>query len=516
MSITEINVLLEKIIENRYEDRKAQRQMCEELYSLAQEKNDEVLMGKALFYKGEAIYLEDPNEAEESLKRAIEILEKGTEYEVVARAYNMLGIIVNNRDNYSLSLEYFLNCEQVCAEHDLKYIDGMCSSNIGVIFQFLEAYDQAIPFLQKGIECFSDESSYAYSKENAVSITANLFVCYAKLKDFDNVFKCLDLMRENEQYIEPHFVFPLFESLFYAFTGKQKLRAESITAAVEEALKIDNVSQDIDSFENLCDFLYEQREYELLMRVIDFLDEVLDPDSFPKLKIKLIKYRLEYIEKDNDYQEYVRWSKEYVRIYGLVSNNYHQSILDSAMLRLDVKKHKAAEAEFKLKARIDNLTNVLNRAGFHHYAEKIFFRAITSKQPIGAFIIDIDYFKQINDGYGHSYGDECLKQVANVLLQFKSNECAVGRYGGDEFVILRYGMDASSIEEMARTIKADVEALGLEAKDSRVSDILTLSQGVYWGIPDENDTIMTFMETADQALYEVKKNNRDGYKVRTK
>ena len=157
-----IEDLLHKIKENRFEDADLQTRLCDELYKVASEKSDLNLMGMALFYKGETIFLNDQNYASKILKRSISYLNEEESPELVARAYNMLGLAVSNKEDFSFGLNYFLTCLKVCDKYDQKHVKGISSCNIAVLFQMIGSYDDAIEYFQKGLEIFEgDENEMA-------------------------------------------------------------------------------------------------------------------------------------------------------------------------------------------------------------------------------------------------------------------------------------------------------------------------------------------------------------------
>ena len=83
----------------------------------------------------------------------------------------------------------------------------------------------------------------------------------------------------------------------------------------------------IDTYQHLCDFLFELKEYDALLEVLDLIERKTNPTTLPRIRIQLLKYRLYCIESKRDFEEYSKWSKEYVRTYEILTDKYHRSVL---------------------------------------------------------------------------------------------------------------------------------------------------------------------------------------------
>jgi diguanylate cyclase (GGDEF)-like protein len=125
-------------------------------------------------------------------------------------------------------------------------------------------------------------------------------------------------------------------------------------------------------------------------------------------------------------------------------------------------------------------------------------------------MLDIDYFKQFNDIYGHQAGDDSLKKVAACLRQnVRRAGDLVARYGGEEFVVVLPNTDLEGAREVADAMNRTVGAMNLRHKGSLGRDHLTISAGVASGIPCRSNSPAELLEKADQALYRAKKAGRD-------
>ena len=111
-------------------------------------------------------------------------------------------------------------------------------------------------------------------------------------------------------------------------------------------------------------------------------------------------------------------------------------------------------ARLEAEARIDKLTGVLNRRGFDERAQLELERARREGRSVGAVSFDIDYFKRVNDEWGHEVGDRVLVRLGAVLRAQTRGADVVGRMGGEEFVILLPGTDVAQAEAWAATARS--------------------------------------------------------------
>ena len=156
----------------------------------------------------------------------------------------------------------------------------------------------------------------------------------------------------------------------------------------------------------------------------------------------------------------------------------------------------------------DALTGLANRRHFDLYLKQEWSRALRQSQPISMVMLDIDYFKAFNDAYGHPGGDQCLKQVAQVLEQVVRRPTdLVARYGGEEFaLVLPDTQDAAAVAEACRVA---IQALGIVHEFSDVASVITISAGVCSLVSTTQMSHELLIQQADNALYEAKEAGRN-------
>jgi len=189
---------------------------------------------------------------------------------------------------------------------------------------------------------------------------------------------------------------------------------------------------------------------------------------------------------------------------------------DHDKLQKVAKKLKIVNKKLESVSYTDTLTTLHNRRYFNFIYARELKRAKRSKNYISFMMIDIDFFKQYNDTYGHLAGDEALKKVAKVLKSsFKRPSDYLFRLGGEEFGVLLSGTDASNTALLARHLCENIKKAHIEHKNSSVSQYLTLSVGVACCIADNALDDAVLLSRADEMLYKAKETGRDRYIITT-
>jgi len=182
--------------------------------------------------------------------------------------------------------------------------------------------------------------------------------------------------------------------------------------------------------------------------------------------------------------------------------------LEMNRLLRDLKKSKKQLARLASK---DPLTGLFNRRYFKVYSKNIISHAKKTFKSIGLIMLDIDDFKVINDTYGHSVGDIVLVAISNMLQSLVDKKDILCRYGGEEFVVLLPNKNLEDTKELACSIKEELESLYIPYNDSNIS--ITSSIGLSMVDTNNEDRIESAIDRADDALYYIKENGKNGIKV---
>jgi len=158
----------------------------------------------------------------------------------------------------------------------------------------------------------------------------------------------------------------------------------------------------------------------------------------------------------------------------------------------------------------DALTGVYNRRMFDSVMEVEWANAKRNRQPLSLLMLDIDYFKQYNDFYGHIHGDECLKRVAKELNKVATrSRDFFARFGGEEFIIVLPETDEKAARMIAERCRSLIFKAQIPHEKSLVSQMLTVSIGVSTIIPIHSDEAINFIAAVDRQLYQAKETGRN-------
>jgi diguanylate cyclase (GGDEF)-like protein len=168
-----------------------------------------------------------------------------------------------------------------------------------------------------------------------------------------------------------------------------------------------------------------------------------------------------------------------------------------------------AYAKLENVSRTDDLTGVANRRCFDLWIEQSLRESAQRGQSLALLLIDVDYFKAYNDGYGHLAGDQCLHQVAAMLSYVLDGTTArLARYGGEEFVVILVDTDRDAAAAIAERLRLAIQARGLEHRYTNMG-LVTISIGVAACVPNRLTVADDLIAPADVALYSAKRLGRN-------
>lgn len=231
----------------------------------------------------------------------------------------------------------------------------------------------------------------------------------------------------------------------------------------------------------------------------------------------ILKYYLAYCAPIMLFSLYVQYVD---KSYYLMAIFFFYSLLLSMTARNFRKQNnfiieqqiKLIDANNKLEALAtkDALTNLPNRRAFENLFRNEWERHLRSKKHLSLMMLDVDYFKNYNDHYGHSKGDECLRSIANIIQKslLRPSDVAA-RYGGEEFIIILPETSKEGALEVAERIHYNLKVMNIPHEYPRPDSRLTVSIGIATLIPESGKNSKVLQLLADRELYKAKANGRN-------
>lgn len=167
----------------------------------------------------------------------------------------------------------------------------------------------------------------------------------------------------------------------------------------------------------------------------------------------------------------------------------------------------AMREDLRTRATHDSLTGLWNRQATLDSLAREMDRVKREKKPCGLILADVDHFKHINDCFGHEAGDDVLKEIATNMKDAVRPYDIVGRYGGEEFLIVAPGCNSQTIVDRAEELRTRIENKSIRTASGCIS--ITISMGAIAFEPGSDHTFKTLIKSADEALYHAKRGGRN-------
>jgi diguanylate cyclase (GGDEF)-like protein len=207
-----------------------------------------------------------------------------------------------------------------------------------------------------------------------------------------------------------------------------------------------------------------------------------------------------YVDLLSEYKKLFRQTQRLVKMSDRMQHSLNT-------LNAELQEHKEILSRMSY---VDGLTSIANRRRFDECLESEWKRALRAGSSLALIILDLDYFKQFNDHYGHGAGDECLIQVAQALdSSVKRPGDLVARFGGEEFAVLLPETDYDGAFRVASKLQKNIEHLAIKHEYSAVAQFVTVSIGVALIVPGAEHSLQQLIEEADKQLYAAKRAGRN-------
>ena len=493
---------------------------CNMLDEYAIENRSEYLKGFCAFYRGYRSYADA--ELEDSiayLSEAINRLITGEDWPLAARAYNAMGNIADFQGDTSLAIDCYMKGLSLSREHEIPKMEYDILSNIASIFITLGDPAQAVEMLRECDRLKGRMGGIPAASE--IVVCANLCQSYLHLGRTEKAEQQLELLKilckEDQSNINEISVC-ILEADLYNATGNTQARDAAISRLANQKLSSMNVFNALAELYRHCMLLLDLGKFPEFIAMIDRIDFLV---SGPTVEKQILELRLTYYEKTGDKVNYANTAAQYYAVARRNEAERNKVISHNIITRMRLEEEETRRKEVELsnlmlkqKSEHDALTGMNNRHKLNELSELAFHKAYLNGTPLTVEILDIDCYKEFNDNYGHQAGDECLIRIADAIRSMEEyTGVHTARYGGDEFVIIYEEYSKKDVEKMAKRLQDRIYNLNIEHRHSKVSDRVSISQGLFHKIPSGLNKTWDFLYGADMALYIVKNRGKNNYYI---
>lgn len=518
----------EQVLQLKEEIRKSSRlpgrrmeRLLSALLKEAKALQDDALLGYVYFYYADRYYFMRPDYPafRRNLKKSIHHLLQTDDRERLGFSYNLVAIDAHNSGNYTIAYHYYLAARRLGAETRQSLLLAGVSANIGRLLTSLGYYDLAENYLAESLDEMPGAQSSPMFLRNMIIINylrgSNCLFRKKKRDAQGYLSKMKQYMAMQDEAAAKAFRLPylFLQARIFVSSGEN----EALTPVLREMAAIferEPVLYDyMEDIFYLCNPLLEESRLDEVKKLIDRCVGKIEHCGITHVERLFFELRLKYDQaaghKNKVFDDLRELNERLIRQTDEQNErSLHAIELSSIMTDLRTRnKQTIRENEIlKQQADTDALTGLPNRYAMNDMLDEVFERSCRSKKTLCIGILDVDYFKEYNDTYGHQAGDVCLNAIAGSLRKLSAGKdvfCA--RYGGDEFVIICENTDQKRAAEIARTLNEDISSCMIRHKLSHISDFVTVSQGYCCDIPDDGMKIWDYLAEADKALYAVKK-----------
>lgn len=499
---------------------------CQRILEHAAETKSDALFGIGYYCFAE--YYWDKKDAEQTMRCLGECMKYFCDAELqkyLPRVYNMMGVVADSTDNRLMALSYYYTCLQYANLYQDAYIHGMANYNIAYILIRMKHYADAKEHYYSAIEYLEKSEETIPQRRNLIQCMVYCGFCHLMLNEWQEALALMDRIQDARKKASEG-EYPRLSLLAFAAACEKvkENHALSIQLAdqLQEAFERDENPKEMQEMVViLADLMVKMKSYKRMERLIDLLDEKRIEKN-AAVYLDLYPFKSRYLLNNNRVEEYVEYTKRYLTLYSKRQQDSKAVMarileLQERLSREEMERKDILAYNRKLEsiALYDSLTGLANRNYLNEYLSQRFEEACANQTLIGVELMDIDFFKEYNDTYGHLAGDTCIKAVAEVLKDVENESVFCARYGGDEFMLVYSGMTAHEIHDVAETIQKGVRMLNIPHVGSECENKVTVSQGIFVKVPEEQNREWDYNSMADTVLYEAKRQGRNRYHIAT-
>lgn len=496
------------------------QELIQALYKDGKRDQNEASIAFALYAQGIALL------NEMSIQAALEKLEEARKHAVLAepkkteiRIIFGIALCLLFQQNYEESLEHFLNYMRLCYQHkdefDLKIHTAL--NNVGELFRILGEYDTALQYYMEAQE-LCDDSDLDF----LMVLKPNIANTYIRLKDPDQARRYLQEM-ESLAVIAKGSQDDFMIRQTYGHLAHLEGDLEKADRLLNEALNYYRkrsiytcIMEQNAVYEDLYEVYQKRGRWakgeDLLMEAINYTQK----NKFWLLHIHYLGLLANHFEESHEstkaYDTLRRFYKSQTKFEEIRRTRKIRNI----ELRIEMDQLRKEKSELHSISHLDRLTGIYNRRALQEDFEQLMRgELVLENDHLAALLLDVDYFKEFNDQYGHLQGDHCLQMIASVLKGLAEEFGGkTYRYGGDEFLLMLEDAPREVCKQVANELLKRIQDLKIHHDHSYISPYISVSAGMLRAEAKVFEDFDRAFLLLDEALYIAKRKGRNCVEIK--
>lgn len=494
--------------------------LCNELLDLANQSDDVYAVAFANTYLADSLISQRKHSiCFQYLKKAELISEEYHYHELLQQIYITGGLYYKAHFDDITAVKYYIDAYNLAVEFN-KYDDIIVAlNNVSDLFASKKDYAEALSYLKRAHAVFIKKGNIVDCEQNLVVIL-NLIQLYI-LNDQLNVAQ--DIYHQYESQIT---AYPQDERSDAMISSclLHLAHAESNSEAVGQLLDhllhdcFQNMEDKIISFivfSSIFEILLTRKDCERCEQLLAKMGELcMNDDLEQQLSFHLcwIHFAETFHLEDSLILAYKQYYLLQKMVNDLDNKTKSESMKEKILLNHMIQEQELMKQERRIleaKINIDELTQLYNRTYFNQLC--ITMKKNPGVHNIGFVLVDVDYFKEYNDFYGHFQGDQLLKKIAHALDENGDSRFFAARFGGDEFICLCVNVESFEVHDYLTRVYLQLNNAHIEHTCSSISNIATVSSGFAIFKNDEDFDIDSYITLTDAAMYKAKEKGRNAF-----
>ena len=480
-----------------------------DLFDMAQESGNEDLRNYASCTLGDALC------ANNEFAQAIYYLTAGLqgilntdEYALICRCYNEIGIIMRSEGHFITSEENFINSIDMARAHRMYYQEAIGCGNFAGLCVEMGAKNEALEYYYRAIECcqfIEDEEERNLFLVDQYAQIAKLYVSQGALDEAKRALDEMDRLDKETLDCENYFDVSISRLYYYNAIGDKEKAAKYKEESIKAYYECKDIVIYFDEIESLIKILLGQKDYKELEKLLDHFDMEGGEDEAVNIRLRMEAWKIKMYEATGDKVKMAQSAYYYSKYASKKSTDTKKSFITTLRLKTELIQQKTKNLFLSAQAETDTLTGLANRMKLNNVIDELFEMALEKGKSLGVEMMDVDFFKLVNDNYGHAKGDLLLASMGQGFKNLINEKIFIARYGGDEFIIYYYDMSDEEILDVVGKIRDMMDEIGKKIE----VDNLSVSQGIINKVPEQGNRAWDYLNVADYALYHVKEHGKN-------